>query len=53
MMGPRQTMKYQALRGESKPGWWPGGGYVSEGFSRDDSQWNWWLRYRCYMLGKI
>lgn len=45
-MGRRSTMKYQALTGEKKPADWPGGGIVYEGFTKDDTQWNWWMYYR-------
>ncbi|WP_373292982.1 SRPBCC family protein [Nocardia jinanensis] len=48
-----QTLKYQALRGESKPADWPGGGIVSEGFTKDDGQWYWWQRYFDYLTGKV
>jgi nitrite reductase/ring-hydroxylating ferredoxin subunit len=51
-MGRRQTMKYQALLGEKRPAGWPGGGHVYEGFTKDDNQWLWWLRYRDFILGK-
>jgi nitrite reductase/ring-hydroxylating ferredoxin subunit len=47
-----QTLKYHALRGECKPPDWPGGGIVSEGFTKDDGQWYWWQRYFDYMTGK-
>jgi phenylpropionate dioxygenase-like ring-hydroxylating dioxygenase large terminal subunit len=47
-----QTLKYQALHGEDKPADWPGGGIVSEGFSKDDGQWYWWQRYFDYVTGK-
>ena len=45
-MGAQDTMKYQALQGERKPAGWPGGGTVYAGFSKDDNQWAWWLRWR-------
>ncbi|WP_109527496.1 aromatic ring-hydroxylating dioxygenase subunit alpha [Nocardia aurea] len=48
-----QTLKYQALQGESKPADWPGGGIVSEGFTKDDGQWYWWQRYFDYLTGKV
>jgi hypothetical protein len=44
-MGRRVTLKYQALAGENKPDDWPGPGLVYEGFTKDDTQWNWWLNY--------
>jgi hypothetical protein len=42
-MGRQQTLKYQALTGENKPADWPGGGIVYDGFTKDDTQWQWWL----------
>jgi phenylpropionate dioxygenase-like ring-hydroxylating dioxygenase large terminal subunit len=44
-MGSQQKIRYQALCGENRPEDWPGPGKIYEGFSKDDSQWNWWLRY--------
>jgi len=44
--GRQQTLKYQALLGENKPEGWPGGAFVYDGFTKDDTQWNWWLYYR-------
>jgi hypothetical protein len=40
------TLKYQAILGENKPADWPGGGKVFSGFSKDDTQWEWWMAYR-------
>jgi hypothetical protein len=51
-MGRRQTLKYQAILGENKPPDWPGGGYVYDGFTKDDSQWHWWLRWLSFMTGQ-
>jgi phenylpropionate dioxygenase-like ring-hydroxylating dioxygenase large terminal subunit len=51
-MGRRQTIKYQALLGERRPDDWPGTGLAYEGFTKDDNQWNWWLRYRDFMVGE-
>ena len=48
--GRNHSFKYQALLGDHKPDDWPGDGHVYEGFSKDDNQWNWWLRYREMML---
>lgn len=45
------TMKYQAVNGEKKPEGWPGGGKVYEGFSKDDTQWEWWKAYYRAMVG--
>lgn len=39
------TLKYQALTGHQKPEGWPGGGLIYPGFTKDDTQWNWWLAY--------
>ena len=39
------TLKYQAVLGENKPEGWPGGGKVFSGFSKDYTQWEWWLTY--------
>jgi nitrite reductase/ring-hydroxylating ferredoxin subunit len=50
-MGRRQTLKYQALLGVNKPDDWPGSGQVYDGFSKDDGQWNWWLRWAEFMTG--
>jgi phenylpropionate dioxygenase-like ring-hydroxylating dioxygenase large terminal subunit len=50
-IGRKHSMKYQALLGENKPDDWMGGGLVYDGFSKDDNQWNWWLRYLEYMTG--
>ncbi len=47
------TLKYQAILGENKPAGWPGGGYVYNGFTKDDTQWNWWLAYRQLMLTSV
>jgi phenylpropionate dioxygenase-like ring-hydroxylating dioxygenase large terminal subunit len=50
--GPRGaagTLKYQALTGHHKPDGWPGGALVYPGFSKDDTQWNWWLSWRDMM----
>jgi phenylpropionate dioxygenase-like ring-hydroxylating dioxygenase large terminal subunit len=39
------TLKYWALSGTAQREDWPGGGAVHAGFSRDDTQWNWWQAY--------
>jgi nitrite reductase/ring-hydroxylating ferredoxin subunit len=49
--GPRgreETIKYQAISGENRPDDWPAtaGGKVYNGFSKDDTQWNFWLRWK-------
>jgi len=49
-IGRSSTLKYQALTGEGKkPADWPGGGKVYPGFTKDDTQWNWWLNYHRLM----
>lgn len=45
------TMKYHALAGERRPANWPGGGIVSEGFTKDDGPWRWWMRYKQFLDG--
>jgi hypothetical protein len=49
--GSQQKMRYQAFVGHNPPEGWEGGEEVYDGFSKDDSAWNWWLRYRDYMSG--
>src|SRR5271170_6700058 len=51
-VGRERTLKYGALLGEKKPVGWPGGGLVYEGFTKDDTQWNWWLYWRELMTAK-
>ena len=53
VMGKQETLKYQALLGENKPEGWVGGGYVYDGFTKDDTQWQWWLAYRDMMSGEV
>ncbi|MDE2465026.1 MAG: aromatic ring-hydroxylating dioxygenase subunit alpha [Alphaproteobacteria bacterium] len=48
-MSKHMTLKYQALSGNKKPEGWPGGGYTYPGFTKDDTQWNWWLNYHRLM----
>ena len=43
------TLKYQALHGHERPEGWKGGGQLYPGFTKDDTQWNWWLNYRRLM----
>jgi len=40
-----RTLKYQALHGHERPEGWKGGGLIYPGFTKDDTQWNWWLAY--------
>jgi len=51
-IGRTQTLKYGALLGQKKPADWPAGGYVYDGFTKDDTQWNWWLYYRELMTAE-
>jgi nitrite reductase/ring-hydroxylating ferredoxin subunit len=44
-MGQRQSLKYNTLAGTNTPDGWPGPGDVYAGFTRDDIQWNFWLRW--------
>jgi len=39
------TLKYQALHGHERPENWYGEGLLYPGFTKDDTQWNWWLAY--------
>ncbi|WP_416877495.1 aromatic ring-hydroxylating dioxygenase subunit alpha [Litorimonas sp.] len=46
--GPRgrnMTLKYQAVNTLPRPKDWPGPAEAYDGFTKDDTQWNWWLRY--------
>ena len=44
------TLKYQALyENDAKPADWPGPGYVGEGFTKDDTQWQWWKYWHALM----
>jgi phenylpropionate dioxygenase-like ring-hydroxylating dioxygenase large terminal subunit len=45
-MGRKMTMKYQAVYEKGAPEGWPGPGIVNEGFTKDDTQWHWWLHWR-------
>src|SRR5271155_425969 len=45
VLGQAQTLKYNTLAGPSKPEGWPGPGTAYAGTSRDDTQWNFWLRW--------
>ncbi len=49
VMGKTMTLKYQALTGHQKPEGWYGDGLIYPGFTKDDTQWNWWLAYRDMM----
>lgn len=43
--GKKQTLKYQAIYETGAPAGWPGPGIVNEGFTKDDTQWHWWLHW--------
>jgi nitrite reductase/ring-hydroxylating ferredoxin subunit len=47
--GKTMTLKYQALHGHERPEGWKGGGLLYPGFTKDDTQWNWWLAYHKLM----
>lgn len=51
--GSQITMKYQAVCDQPPRANWPGPGLVYEGFTKDDTQWNWWLRWRELMSATI
>jgi phenylpropionate dioxygenase-like ring-hydroxylating dioxygenase large terminal subunit len=44
-IGGGETLKYLGMSGVTAAEDWPGGGQVHAGFSRDDTQWNWWQAY--------
>ena len=44
-MGKNVTLKYQAVNTLPPPKDWPGPAEAYDGFTKDDTQWNWWLRY--------
>ena len=52
-VGKTVTLKYQALTGDRRPEGWTGGGFVYDGFTKDDTQWNWWLNYRRLMASGL
>jgi phenylpropionate dioxygenase-like ring-hydroxylating dioxygenase large terminal subunit len=41
-VGKRQTMKFFSIAGPNRPDNWPGPGEVYAGWSKDDTQWNFW-----------
>ncbi|WP_313296045.1 aromatic ring-hydroxylating dioxygenase subunit alpha [Diaphorobacter sp.] len=47
--GKKMTLKYQAVYETGAPNGWPGPGIVNEGFTKDDTQWHWWLYWRQLM----
>jgi Ring hydroxylating alpha subunit (catalytic domain) len=48
-MGKKMTLKYQAVYETGAPAGWPGPGIVNEGFTKDDTQWHWWMYWRDLM----
>jgi phenylpropionate dioxygenase-like ring-hydroxylating dioxygenase large terminal subunit len=44
-MGSSAVMRYNAHREETRPDGWPGPGRVYAGFSRDDTNWDFWKRW--------
>ncbi|WP_264004695.1 aromatic ring-hydroxylating oxygenase subunit alpha [Mycolicibacterium sphagni] len=51
-LGEHAKLRYQAITGENKPADWPGPGHIYAGFPKDDTQWNWWVRYTEFMEGR-
>jgi hypothetical protein len=52
-MGRKMTLKYQAIYETSAPKGWPGPGIVNEGFTKDDTQWHWWMYWRDLMTAEV
>lgn len=50
--GKKMTLKYQAIYETGKPEGWPGPGIVNEGFTKDDTQWHWWLYWHELMTSE-
>jgi phenylpropionate dioxygenase-like ring-hydroxylating dioxygenase large terminal subunit len=44
-LGREGTMKYNAVSTVGKPAGWPGPGTIYTGFSRDDTQWDFWAHW--------
>ncbi len=51
-MGRKMTLKYQACFEKGAPAGWPGPGMVNEGFTKDDTQWHWWMYWRELMAAE-
>jgi len=51
--GKKMTLKYQAVYETGAPEGWPGPGIVNEGFTKDDTQWHWWMYWRQLMGGNV
>jgi nitrite reductase/ring-hydroxylating ferredoxin subunit len=52
-VGQEQTIKYNALLGPNNPEDFPGPGLVHRGFSKDDNQWHFWLRWFDMMTAPV
>jgi phenylpropionate dioxygenase-like ring-hydroxylating dioxygenase large terminal subunit len=50
-VGGSNRLKYPFIGKEGKPEGWPAGGHVYTGYSSDDTQWGWWLRYFDFLEG--
>jgi phenylpropionate dioxygenase-like ring-hydroxylating dioxygenase large terminal subunit len=48
-IGAQGTLKYGALLGVNKPDDWDGPARVYAGFSKDDTQWDWWQAWLAMM----
>jgi nitrite reductase/ring-hydroxylating ferredoxin subunit len=44
--GRKMTMKYQAINKLPPPANWRGPAKAYDGFTKDDTQWNWWMYWR-------
>ena len=44
--GRKMTMKYQAINQLPPPANWRGPAKAYDGFTKDDTQWNWWMYWR-------
>ncbi|MDX2937787.1 aromatic ring-hydroxylating oxygenase subunit alpha [Streptomyces ipomoeae] len=49
VIGRQETWKYQTFLGENRPADWAGPGLVYEGMTKDDAQWQFWLRWHDFM----
>jgi hypothetical protein len=51
VIGRQEKMRYPALLGAQPREGFEGPGFVYAGMSKDDGQWNWWLRWAEFMTG--
>jgi hypothetical protein len=53
-MGKRRSLAYPTFVGEKRPDDFPteGVGWIFEGVSKDDNQWQYWVRWAEFMAGK-